>query len=268
MLRTRTSRWTMGTAVLCMLLLVVAWLLLISPRRSRAADLDGQNAGAQQENRQLQLRIENLRAQAAQLPTYRAELAGILRQLPPTAAMPQFLRDLDSLAASSGVTVNTFTPSGSSALKATAGAGTGAGGAGGASGTKPAGVVQMPLAIVARGDYFQAVAFVQKLQTQLSRAFLISGVQVAQGSSGTSGEIQLSLTGFLFAWPAGAELASTTPATPSAAAGATATASATIPATTPAPAPATTVPTSVPTSAAVPVTPTPASTSATTGGTP
>jgi Tfp pilus assembly protein PilO len=213
MLRTRTTRWTVGTAALCLLLLVATWLLLVSPRRSQAADLTDQTVAGQRSNQQLQTRIEELKAQYANLGGYRQELVALLRQLPPTAAMPQLVRDLNTLATATGVTMESVTPSSgrSLAVDGASGAGSGsaasgsaASGSAGSRSSAPAGVVEIPVAIVVHGDYFQAVAFLQKLQTALGRALLISGVQVAQSSEG-SGVVQLSISGAVYAWPAGAE---------------------------------------------------------------
>jgi Tfp pilus assembly protein PilO len=201
MLRTRTSRWSVGTVALCLVLLVVAWLLLIAPRRADAAALSDRQLTTQQQNEQLQIRIEQLKAQSGQLAAYRAELGGILKQLPPAADMPQLVRDLNSLAAAAGVVVDTLTPSSAAALKSAPGsASAGTTSASASGGTS--GVVQIPISVVVHGDYFQTVAFLQKLQTQLSRAFLVTGAAVAP-SSGASGQIQLSITGQVFVWPAG-----------------------------------------------------------------
>lgn len=253
----RKVRWTVGTAVLCLLLAVAGWFLLISPRLAQADDLAARNISTEHDNTMLQMRIEQLKAQSAELPSYRAELAGMLRQLPPGADMPQLVRDLNSLAVASGVTVDSLTPgigaplsaasagAGAPATAGAAGAGTsgaaGAGSAGtGATGTGAggtagaAGVVQVPLSAVVHGDYFQAVAFLQKLQTRLTRAMLITGVQVAQFNATQSpGTVQLTITASVFAWPAGDQLASaavptTSPTgTPSPAASSTSTAPAT-----------------------------------------
>jgi Tfp pilus assembly protein PilO len=198
MLRTRTSRWSVGTAALCLVLLVAAWFLLIAPRRADAAALTDRQVTTEQQNEQLQIQIEQLKAQSGQVATYRAQLSGILKQLPATADMPQLVRDLDSLAAAAGVVVDTLTPSAAAGLKSGPGSSAGKASSGGTSG-----VVQIPISVVVHGDYFQTVAFLQKLQTQLSRAFLVTGAGVAP-SSGTSGQIQLTITGDVFVWPAGA----------------------------------------------------------------
>jgi type IV pilus assembly protein PilO len=200
MLRTRTSRWSVGTAALCLVLVVAAWFLLMAPRRADAADLANRQLTTQQQNEQLQIRIEQLKAQSGQMAAYRAQLGGILKQLPPAADMPQLVRDLNTLAAAAGVFVDTVTPSAAAAVKS----GTGrSSGAGTSASDGAAGVVQIPISVVVHGDYFQTVAFLQKLQTQLNRAFLVTSAAVAP-SSGTSGQIQLTITGDVFVWPAGA----------------------------------------------------------------
>jgi Tfp pilus assembly protein PilO len=219
MLRTRTSRWSVGTVALCLVLLAAAWFLLIAPRRADAAALADHQVETQQQNEQLQIRIEQLKAQSGQMPAYRAELGGIVKQLPPTADMPQLVRDLNSLAAAAGVVVDTLTPSSAAALKSGSGSSSGTAGSAGSAGMS--GVVQIPISVVVHGDYFQTVAFLQKLQTQLSRAFLVTGTAVAP-TSGTNGQIQLTITGDVFVWPAGS--AATTTASGGSAATATTTA--------------------------------------------
>jgi Tfp pilus assembly protein PilO len=231
MLRTRTARWSTGTAVVCLLLLAAAWFLLVAPRRSEAADLSDQTVTGQQQNDQLRAQIDQLKAQSTQLSTYRADLAGVVQQLPADAQMPQLVRSLSTLAGASGVVVDTLTPSSASALTATATSGGAASAASApaaasastakASTAKGTGVVQIPISLVVHGDFFQAIAFLQKLQTQLTRAFLVNAIQVAQSTGAGSGQVQLSLTGAVFAWPAGGQ--ANAAATPTATATATAT---------------------------------------------
>jgi Tfp pilus assembly protein PilO len=229
MLGNRTMRWTAATAVLCLVLLAAAWLLLVSPRRAEATDLHERDLSAQQQNEQLEVRIEQLKAQSAQLPAYRAELAGVIEQLPPTADMARLVREVTVLATVAGATLDAVTPSGATLLSGTGSPGAGLSGTGssgtGAQAAASAGtatsssVAQIPITIVAHGDYFQAVAFLQKLQTQLNRALLVTGVQVGQytsgGTSTGSGMIKLTITGAVFAWPGGAQVTPTTSPTAS-----------------------------------------------------
>jgi Tfp pilus assembly protein PilO len=190
--QTRSSRWALMTSALCLVLLVGTWLLLIAPRRSQAAELQGQQVTTQQHNDELTARIADLRSQYGQLPAKRAELAAVLQQIPSVADVPQLVREINTMAEASGVTVDAITRSPAATVTASAAK----------ADPTTAGLVQIPLTMTLHGDYFQAMAFLQKLQTQLPRALLISGVQVAQNTSGsTKDQIQLSLTGAVYVWP-------------------------------------------------------------------
>ncbi len=225
MLTNRTTQWVAGTALLCVALLTVTWLFLVSPRRSEATRLREENTSAQNQNDQLEVQIAELRAQFARLPESQAQLADILAQMPPDAGMPRLVRDLDAMAANTGVTLASIAPgspqtltttaegapAGSAAGSATApAAGVGGSGAGAGTGANAAGVaestvVSVPVTIVLSGDYFQTVAFLKQLQTQMPRAFLVSSVQMAasggQGGSATSGLVQVTLSGSVFSLP-------------------------------------------------------------------
>jgi Tfp pilus assembly protein PilO len=194
-LQSRTSRWSVGTALLCVALLAFAWFLLISPRRAQAADLGFQQQSAEQQNDVLRAKLDQLRAEFAQLPAARAQLTQIHQQLPPTADVPTLVRTLSSLATSAGVTLVSITPGSAQALAAdgsvTAGASTGT----------PA-LAVLPVVTVVTGDYFQAVAYVRALQVDMPRAFLINALSIAKSQTGTADSVQLTLTGKVFSMPA------------------------------------------------------------------
>src|SRR6478609_7454308 len=99
---TNTRPWILGAAALSVLLAVAGWFLLISPERSKAADLQSQRVTQQQRNDQLRLDIAQLKAAYKTLPAKQAELAVIQRQLPNNPALPTLVRSLSSIAAESG----------------------------------------------------------------------------------------------------------------------------------------------------------------------
>jgi Tfp pilus assembly protein PilO len=185
----RTVRWSVGAVLFSVLIVVVAWFVLIAPRRSTAADLRAQDVSGQQGNQVLRARIEDLRVQFAKLPEQRAKLDEINRQLPPAVDMPVLLRAVDALASSSGVTLSSFAPGEPSAVAAT--------GAPGASGTASPGLYSIPVSMVVKGDYFQSVAFLRQLQTGMPRAMLVAGLQITTGASDT-GDVQVTITGQVF----------------------------------------------------------------------
>ncbi len=217
MLSTRTSRWVAGAVALCLLLLVLTYLLLVSPRTAQAAELADADAAAVSQNDSLRIRTAQLKAQFVTLPQKQAELAEILRQVPPTADTPALVRTIDQLAVASGVDLQNITPGAATLLEAPGGV---AAAAPAGSAVAPAGaVVSVPQTLAVEGDYFQVVAFLRKLQTEMKRAFLVTGLEVsstAGGGSGTAtqGQVTVTITGSTFVL-AGAQTPSATPgATP------------------------------------------------------
>jgi Tfp pilus assembly protein PilO len=180
MFANRTGRWSLATAIVCIALLAASWFLLVSPRRASAAETRVQSAAAQSQADLLQVKINQLRVQYADLPKRRAELDAIRHELPADAAIPTLVRNLQTYAAQAGVTLDTLAP-GSPGLVTAEGAPAAAGASAGASSTAPQ-LVGIPMTLTINGDYFEASLFIKYLQTKLDRALLISAVSVAKGS--------------------------------------------------------------------------------------
>ena len=178
MFANRTGRWSLATAIVCIALLAASWFLLVSPRRASAAETRVQSAAAQSQADLLQVKINQLRVQYADLPKRRAELNAIRHELPADAAIPTLVRDLQTYAAQAGVTLDTLAP-GSPGLVTAEGAPAAAGAV--ASATAPQ-LVGIPMTLTINGDYFEASLFIKYLQTKLNRALLISAVSVAKGA--------------------------------------------------------------------------------------
>ncbi len=194
MLRTKTSRWTALTALVCLVVVAMSWFLLVSPRRGEAAEVRQEAEAARLQNDTMQTKIAQLKAQYAQLPARRAELREIYAQMPAAAAVPELIRSVTQLATASGMELKSITPQAAVQIDAKgAGAQAGAspsaaptGGEGGTPAASPGAspatggmrIVAVPIAISADGDYFQAVLFVKKVQTELPRAFLIDRLDI------------------------------------------------------------------------------------------
>lgn len=206
MLRSRTSRWFAATALVSLLLLAAGWFLLVSPRQAQASELRAEDASAQEENDLLELKIAELKAQSATLPEAEAELATIQRQMPGSAQMPQLVRDLNRIAEETGVNLAAVTPAEATALSEESStsdsSSDGSTDTSAGSSTTASQVAQIPLTVVVEGDYFQVVAYLQKLQTQLSRAILVSGITTTEAdsskSSSDTGAISVTITGSAF----------------------------------------------------------------------
>ena len=199
MVKSPTSRWVAGAAGVCAALLLITWFVLVGPRRAEAADLTDQAASVAQQNDALQLRTAQLKAQFATLPQRRAELATLIGQLPVTGDVPRFVRSLDALADSAGVSLDGVTPAAGASLSAAPGAGTAAGTAPVAAQQGGLDVVGIPMTVVVRGPYFKTVTFLKGLQSG-QRAFLVNGVQVAVAEK----EVVLTVRGSVFALPGAA----------------------------------------------------------------
>lgn len=201
---TRTRAWSAGVAVACLLLVVAAWFLAISPKRAEAADLRAQAVAQQATNDQTRLRTQQLKAQYAELPGRQAQLKVVARQMPASTQLAGIVRTVTTMAASTGVSLRSVTPTPPQAPVTPAGQATG-------QAAGPA-VTPMSTKLVVAGDYASVTLFLQKLQaaapsprgTTMERAFLVQAVTVAPdagaaaGQTAARGRVQLTVTGQFF----------------------------------------------------------------------
>jgi Tfp pilus assembly protein PilO len=216
-LQSKTARWSTGTALLCVVLLAAAWFLVVAPRRADAEAVQAQVVDQQNQNDQLRITVEQLKAEFVQLPATRAKLAEIRQQLPPAQDTPGLLRTVESLATAAGVKLISFAPGTPQPL--------GAKGTAVAAGQSSSAVLTaVPLTITVDGQYFQVVAFLRQLQTGVPRAFLVNGLQISKpdgttagtsdstsgGTSSTTGGVEVAIAAKVFSMPTGATQAAVT----------------------------------------------------------
>jgi hypothetical protein len=176
-----TRPWILGAAALSVLLAVAGWFLLISPERGKAADLHDQRVAEVQKNDKLTLEVAQLKAQFKTLPAKQAELAVIRRQLPNNPGLPTLIRSLTTIANESGAGLTSVAPSAPVAVVAGATPGTVAPATAGTAtpaAAAPVGLVAVPLVIVVDGSYAENELFLQKLQTAVTRAFLVQSLKI------------------------------------------------------------------------------------------
>jgi type IV pilus assembly protein PilO len=178
--------WTVGAAIACVVLVLGAWFLLVSPKRAQASNLKTERVSQLTRNNQLKLDIAQLKAESASLPAKQAELAVIQRQLPSNPALPALIRSLSSIANDAGPTLTSIAPGQPTAL-ATAQAPVAGSPTTSAAGASASNVVAIPVTIVTSGSYAENELFLQKVQTSMTRALLVQGLTLAdaQTSSGT-----------------------------------------------------------------------------------
>ncbi len=169
----QSRRWVGGTAVVAVLLVLASYFLLISPKRAQASDLRAQAQTQRQANDQLKLDIAQLKVEHATLPARQAELAVIQQQLPSSPNLPSLIRSLTSIAGESGVTLNSIAPAAPQAVTMTPSA---TGTATATTAAAPQGLTEIPVTIIVQGDYASSELFLQKVQTQMRRAFLVQSL--------------------------------------------------------------------------------------------
>ena len=197
-----TRKWSLLTAVLVVAVMAAGWFLLVSPKRSEAADLQQQASGQESENARLVQKLEVLKAQQADLPRQRARLAILETQIPDNPALPTLVRDLTAAGRKTGVQLGSLAPAapvqlvatvqgtpvapvaGTTPAPADAGAEAGADGATATTPAAPAAapgnvLYQVPLVIEASGSYFELEQFVNKLES-LKRSLLVTGFTLGE----------------------------------------------------------------------------------------
>ena len=235
--------WRIGGVAAAILVLVVAWLLVISPTMESAAALDEETASQQQASDQLRSRISLLKKQSEELPAQEAVLADIQQRMPPTAALPTLIRNLTTVAENANVVVASVTPglpapvaqpvpaapppsdtAGDSEEPADTGDSE-ATSSGAAAPAAPSGpqAEAMTVDISACGTFAQLRNYLRELES-MKRVMLVSSVSVARGSCGEgSAEDDLTATigAFVFtlpnATPASVDVAADTATDPTAA---------------------------------------------------
>ena len=183
----RTDRiWVGAGGVGAIVIILLAWNFFISPQTSQTSELNSQTAAAQQQNTVLENKLSALREQNKDLAQYQATLAQYEAALPSASGLPDFLRELQAVGASTQVgisSLNVGTP-----VASTAG---------------PTGVYSIAITLNAGGAPNQLGAFLDQLQSVQPRAVLISQavLQSPAGASATiaagSATLGLSLSAFV-----------------------------------------------------------------------
>jgi len=189
----KMRQWTLLTVVGIVAVLGAGWFLAVSPQRHHAADLRSQAETQNNANAQLQQRVAQLEQQKQGLPAQQRRLNQIAAKVPDNPALPALIRQLSTAANGAGVDLVSLSPSQPTAMVPTASTSVTTTGSTTSTASAPAAaVMQIPVAIVVRGSYYNIENFFDAVE-KLPRAVLIPGWQlsVAQGtgtvSSGGSG---------------------------------------------------------------------------------
>lgn len=182
----KLKQYVLFTVLGCLVVLAAGWFLLVSPKRSNAAELRTQAAAQVTANAQLETQLAVLKAQAKDLPKQQAKLAAVAAHIPDNPALPSMVRALTTAATSAGVELVSMTPGPPAPLAAApaaAGAAPAVPGAAAAASSGTAGqLAQIPLTLNVAGGYFQVEQFIANLEN-LPRSMRITALTLAPGAN-------------------------------------------------------------------------------------
>lgn len=187
---------TIGGASL-VLVTAVGWLALIGPSTSTLAEKQEQTESASSQNQVLQVQLVKLQDQAVGLAATRRTAAALSTRFPPTADQPGLFTQVTTAASDAGILpkdVTALTPGpptvASSAETPGEAADTPTGGSDG--------VARQTVTVSVQAPYDATQDLLARLE-QLPRAFLVSSVAVAAGTSSTT--YTTTVTGDMFVMP-------------------------------------------------------------------
>lgn len=225
----KVATWVAGAVVLALLLSVASWFLLISPVLATAGETRAQAVATQDSNAVLDRRIAKLAEEFDKLETTKGTLAALRQQIPTTAQLATYLRELDAVALALGVTVTSVTPSAPAAVSVDPAAlAVATGGTVGAVPTVeettseagaaeveapapgaglPIGFYQIPVSMTVVGHYEAVLEFLDRVQTGTPRVLLAPTVngtaqddtEASGGRPATSiGDLEITVTGVAY----------------------------------------------------------------------
>jgi Tfp pilus assembly protein PilO len=190
------GRLALLIAVVLVLVVVLAgWFAVLSPQRSKAADLDAQIGDAN-----IQLASTQSLLNSPEANQSAAQLAQLRRALPEEADMSDIIRELSRAASRTGVRIDSITPS---------------------TPVSAAGAQAVPITLAVSGRYFRIANFMHELRTRArvedgnvrvkGRLFAVDNVAFAKSPDKGLLSATLALDAFM---SGSAPAQPTTPATP------------------------------------------------------
>jgi type IV pilus assembly protein PilO len=193
---TRSRQWSLITALLVLGVLAAGWFVVVSPKRSDAAELRSKASAQEQANVSQEQQIAMLRDLAKDLPAQRAKLSVIHRQLPDNPALPTLIRSLSKASKQSGTDLVSLAPGNPIAVL---------GDEGTPSATKTTVVAgeslySIPIAVDVTGNFFELEHFLGEVES-LRRSMLVRSFDIAPNTSaddGATGELTLTIAAEIF----------------------------------------------------------------------
>ncbi len=160
--------WIVGGAVVGILILVLGWFVLISPKLSSTSSLRGQTADTELQNELLQTKVTKLQKEAANGTELTQALKSALEALPFDSGLPAYTRQLTSQAAAAQVQL-------ASIVVGAVGPATSGGGSA---------LVTIPVTLVSHGSAANQLAFLNLIQSDGPRRSLVLSSQIGPSGAG------------------------------------------------------------------------------------
>ena len=211
--------WMIGAGFAAFIMILVGYMIFISPQRDQTSQVEAQVATAQQQNGVLAARISSLTAQNKNLATYQKAVAAASAALPSASGMPDFLRTLQSIGNATLTNVAMLTVGVPAPFMAQAVAGSAPTSTASPTATPSAqptststkaaspSIYVLPVTAQVTGPVNQLSEFLRQLQSVQPRAVLISQITETNGSTsgttqpGASSAASLQLTMSIFVQP-------------------------------------------------------------------
>lgn len=173
-----TQAWYAGAALGAVGVLGAGYLLLVSPQLSNASDVTAQKDTVAASNVRAEAQLASLKQQFAGLPDLEAKVASMQVHLPTAPEEPTLLRQLSSIASSTGVKIVSagFTAPQPLTQTSTTGA---------AAVTTPGTLSQIGLNVQVTGTFAQTRSFLLQVET-LPRYVLVTGINVSRTGGGAT----------------------------------------------------------------------------------
>jgi Tfp pilus assembly protein PilO len=108
---TSNRLWAIGVIFGIVVIVVLGWVIGISPALTQASEAATQTQSVSSQNSAMRATTAKLQAEFATLPAIDAKLKALQTEFPDSADLDGFLSQLQDLAQSTGVTISTFTAS-------------------------------------------------------------------------------------------------------------------------------------------------------------
>ena len=173
-----------GAGALSLLIVMMGYLLVVSPQRSRAGELDGQIEATRG-----QIGERRVASRTPETPIRFAELFALAKAMPDEEDVPGVLLELSRMADETGMSIKSVTP--------------------GLREATTVGYSRLPLDIVVEGDFYDLSDFLYRLRTLVSvrdgrldasgRLFAVDAVALTEGTDHFP-QLQATLTLSAFAY--------------------------------------------------------------------